>query len=73
MAWLEQHPTSGHFKICFRWGGKKFKKAVKTTSLNGAEIALARFKENLNLLERGRMELPRPVPTSAPFCCRTAS
>jgi integrase len=58
MAWLEQHPTSGRFKICFRWGGKKFKKTVKTTSLSDAEIALARFNENLNLLERGRMELP---------------
>jgi integrase len=58
MAWLEQHPTSAHFKICFRWGGKKFKKTVKTTSLSDAEIALARFNENLNLLERGRMELP---------------
>jgi integrase len=58
MAWLEQHPTSGHFKICFRWGGKKLKKTVKTTKRSIAETALARFNENLNLLERGRLELP---------------
>ena len=25
MAWLEEHPTSGHFKICFRWDGRKQK------------------------------------------------
>jgi integrase len=58
MAWLEEHPTSGHFKICFRWGGRKLKKTVKTTARSAAESALARFNENLNLLERGRLELP---------------
>lgn len=30
MAWLEAHPTSGHFKICFRFNGRKLKKTVKT-------------------------------------------
>jgi integrase len=58
MAWLETHPTSGHFKICFRWGGRKLKKTVKSTDRDEAETALARFKENLHLLERGRLELP---------------
>jgi integrase len=58
MAWLEEHPTSGHFKICFRWGGRKLKKTVKTIDLSAAETALARFNENLHLLERGRLELP---------------
>ena len=58
MAWLEEHPTSGHFKICFRWAGRKLKKTVKTTSRGDADTALARFNENLQLLERGRLELP---------------
>jgi len=58
MAWLEEHPTSGHFKICFRWAGRKLKKTVKTTDRAHAETALARFIDNLNLLERGRLELP---------------
>ncbi len=58
MAWLEEHPTSGHFKICFRWGGKKIKKTVKTRKRSDAEAALTRFQENLHLLERGRLELP---------------
>jgi hypothetical protein len=58
MAWLEEHPTSGHFKICFRWCGKKLKKTIKTTARSTAETALARFEENLHLLERGRLELP---------------
>jgi integrase len=58
MAWLEEHPTSGHFKICFRWGKLKRKKTVKTATRSEAEAALARFEENLRLLERGRIELP---------------
>jgi len=58
MAWLETHPTSGHFRICFRWAGRKLKKTVKTTERSDAETALARFNENLDLLERGRLELP---------------
>ena len=59
MAWLEQHPTSGRFKICFRWGDQKLKKTVKTTSRKDAEALLLRFEENLALLERGRLELPQ--------------
>jgi hypothetical protein len=58
MAWLEEHPTSGHFKICFRWGGRKLKKTVKSASRKDADAALARFEENMRLLERGRIELP---------------
>jgi integrase len=58
MAWLEQHPTSGHFKICFRWAGRKVKKTVRTVDRVIAESALARFEENLQLVERGRLELP---------------
>ena len=58
MAWLEAHPTSGHFKICFRFNGRKLKKTVKTTERGKADVVLARFQENLDLLERGRIELP---------------
>src|SRR3954469_25045751 len=58
MAWLEQHPTSGRFKICFRWGGRQFKKTVKTTDRREAEAIVRRVDENLGLAERGRFEVP---------------
>src|SRR5262245_20788972 len=58
MAWLEEHPTSKRLKICFRWGGCKVKKTLKTTCRKDAEAALAGFEENLDLLQRGRLELP---------------
>jgi hypothetical protein len=40
MAWLEQHPSSGHFKICFRWGGKKKRKFLPVTDSKSAESIL---------------------------------
>ena len=58
LAWLELHPTSGHFKICFRWGGKKKRKSLPVTDPKAAQAILLRFEENVALLERGRLELP---------------
>lgn len=58
MAWLEKHPTSGRFKICFRWGGRKLKKTIKSKSEKDADATLLRFQENIDLVERGRLELP---------------
>jgi hypothetical protein len=57
MAWLETHPTSGRFKICFRWGGTKLKRTLKTTRRGDAEAKLLRLEENIKLLEEGRLEL----------------
>ena len=54
MAWLEEHPTSGHFKICFRWGGRKLKKTVKTTNRQEAQAILLRLDSDLvEALEEG--------------------
>jgi hypothetical protein len=56
MAWLEEHPTSGHIKICFRWAGSTLKKTFKTTK---------RFNENLDPVERGRRATPGSLLSSA--------
>jgi integrase len=58
MAWLEQHPTSGRFKICFRFGGRQLKKTVKVTERQQAEAILLRLEENVGLIERGRLQVP---------------
>lgn len=58
MAWLEEHPTSGRFKLCFRWAGRKFKRTVKAANHRDAEAIRVRVEENIALLERGRLELP---------------
>jgi hypothetical protein len=66
MPWLEQHPTSGRFKVCFRWGGQQFKKTVKTTDRGEALAVLKRVEENIDLAERGRLEVP-PAADVASF------
>jgi hypothetical protein len=58
MAWLEQHPTSSRFKICFRWGRQQFKRTVKTTNRSEAQAILLRLEENIGLVERGRLAIP---------------
>ena len=58
MAWLEQHPTSRRFKVCFRWGGRQYKKTVKTTDPEEADAIRVRLEENIALMERGRLEAP---------------
>jgi hypothetical protein len=58
MAWLEQHPTSGRFKICFRFGGRQLKKTVKVTQRQQVEAILLRLEENVSLVERGRLQAP---------------
>jgi integrase len=58
MAWLEQHPTSGRFKICFRWSGQQFKKTIKSTLRSEADAIMTRLEENIGLVERGRLSIP---------------
>ncbi|MGL4462537.1 MAG: hypothetical protein ACRC1K_10300 [Planctomycetia bacterium] len=58
MAWREQHRTSGHYHLCFRFGGKKFRRTLDAGDGKSAEATRLRFEENLILLERGRFEFP---------------
>jgi integrase len=58
MAWLERHPTSGRYKVCFRWAGRQFKKTVRTTDPHEAEAVLRRVEETIGLAERGRLDVP---------------
>lgn len=57
MAWLEQE-KSGHFHVAFRFGNRKFKRALKTSKLAEAQARLLRLEENIRLVESGRLELP---------------
>jgi hypothetical protein len=65
MAWIEEHPTSGHFKLCFRWGGRKLKKTLKTTTRGQAEAARAILTDTIALVERGVLEIPPGADVAA--------
>lgn len=65
MAWLEQHPTAGTFQIVFRLGEAKFKRSLKTSDAREAAGRLARFEENIRLVESGRLVMPEQADPGA--------
>lgn len=64
MAWLQQDP-SGNYHVSFRFGGRKFKRSLKTKRQRIADSKKLRLEENIALVTSGRLELPNgiDVPT----------
>lgn len=64
MSFLEQR-SSGQYHLIFRYGGRRFKKALKTTQTDVAEAARVRLDENLRLVAAGRLVIPEgaDIPT----------
>ena len=58
MAHIELDESSRRYRIRFRYGGKEYKRSLKTTSEGEANSILGRVEETVRLLERGRMVLP---------------
>ena len=56
MASLEQR--SGHFRVVFRFAGRKFNRSLKTANRTEAAASLARLEDNLRRLELGTLVLP---------------
>lgn len=64
MASIQQDP-SGNFHISFRFGGRKFKRSLKTSVPKQAQLKKLRLEETIALVEAGRIDLPpnSDVPT----------
>lgn len=64
MAWLQQDP-SHNYHVCFRLGGKKFKRSLRTKKRNEANSQAARIEDNIRLVERGILTIPpgADIPT----------
>ena len=64
MAWIQQDP-SGNFHISFRFGGRRFKRSLKTDLYRQANLSKLRLEESIALIEAGRMNLPpnADIPT----------
>ncbi len=60
MASLQQFP-SGNFHITFHFGGKRYKRSLKTNDRRKALAMKARAEETALLVEQGRIELPESV------------
>lgn len=57
MAWLQQVP-SGCYHISFRFGGRKFKRSLKTKDHRTAKSKQIRLEDTIQLVESGLVELP---------------
>jgi len=57
MAWI-QKDRSDNYHVCFRLGGHKFKRSLKTANDSQAESVKGRIEENIRLVERGILTIP---------------
>lgn len=57
MASLQTDP-SGNYHVCFRFGGRRYKRSLKTKESRKAETKLRRLQENIELVQSGRLEIP---------------
>ena len=58
MASLECDKASGRYRVRFRYGGRPFKRSLKTTDRREADAVRVRVEETVRLLERGRLQMP---------------
>jgi len=58
MATTEYDPTSGFYRIRFRYAGRTFKRSLKTNDPRIARSICGRVEETLALILRGRLEVP---------------
>src|SRR3954452_9081242 len=58
MAWLDFDTASKRFRIAFRYGGRQYKKSLKTKDRKEAETIKGGVEKTLMRLEQGLLELP---------------
>ncbi len=66
MASLQREPT-GMFHITFCYGGKRFKRSLNTKSEKKALGRKANIEETIDLVERGRLNVPTGADTTQFF------
>jgi integrase len=65
MAFLQFDEASGRYRLRFNFGGRKFKRSIKTKDQKIALGIQARVEETIRLLEQGRLELPANADPAA--------
>ncbi len=64
MASFQQFP-SGNFHITFHFGGKRFKRSLKTKDKRQTQAIQARLEETIRLVQLGRIKMPLLVDVPA--------
>ena len=58
MATLEQDPSSGRYRVRFRYEGRAYKRTTRTKNYRSASSVLSQVEETLRLLELGLTSVP---------------
>ncbi|OAI45933.1 hypothetical protein AYO44_12305 [Planctomycetaceae bacterium SCGC AG-212-F19] len=58
MATLEYDVVARRYRIRFSFGGRPFKRSLKTQDEAEARAAVTRVEETIRLIDRGRLEIP---------------
>jgi hypothetical protein len=58
MASLEHDEVSGRFLVRFRFGGREYKRSLKTSDRKEARGLPGRIEYTVQLIERGELDLP---------------
>lgn len=58
MASLERDPASGKYHVRFRYGGRAFRRSLRTGDVKLARARAGRIAETLHLLQHGRLVIP---------------
>lgn len=58
MASLERDPASGNYHVRLRYGGRAFRRSLRTNSPKLARAQAGRIAETLHLLQHGRLVIP---------------
>jgi integrase len=58
VAYLELDGESGVYRVRFRYGGRPYKRSIKTVDAIEAAGVVSRVAETIRLLERGRLQMP---------------
>lgn len=59
--------VAGNYHICFRFGGHRYKRSLKTSRVDQADARRVRLEETLRLVETGRIQIPDDVRDIAMF------
>ena len=58
MATVSKDPASGNFHIRFRFGGRAYRRSLKTTNRRESLAVLGKVEETIRLLDRGSISMP---------------
>ncbi|MCA9078843.1 MAG: tyrosine-type recombinase/integrase [Planctomycetaceae bacterium] len=61
VASIRKDQRSGRYLVCFRFAGRQYQRALKTTNRKAALAQASRVDDTIQLVSRGRLEMPSNI------------